>query len=186
MRIVKMTFLVALCAAFSISGVAIAQQQKAPAQRAAHAEDSVSREVRHQLVMLPRYSVFDLLQYSVSGGHVTLKGQVTTPTLKSDAEGAVKSVEGVESIDNQIQVLPLSPDDNQIRHAEYRAIYSQPALQIYAEGAVQPIHIIVNNGHVTLEGNVSNQADKDVANIQAKTVANVFSVTNNLTVGNAS
>ncbi len=183
MRIAKKTFLVAFCAAFSLAGAAIAQQ-KAPPERASHAQDSVSREVRHQLVMLPRYSVFDILQYSVSGGRVTLKGQVTTPTLKSDAEGAVKGVEGVESIDNQIEVLPLSPMDNQIRHAEYRAIYSQPALQIYAEGAVQPIHIIVNNGHVTLEGNVSNQADKDVANIQAKTVPNVFSVTNNLTVGN--
>jgi hyperosmotically inducible periplasmic protein len=184
MRIVKMAFLVALCAIFSVAGVAIAQQ-KTPTERASHAQDSVSREVRHQLVMLPRYSVFDILQYSVSGGRVTLKGQVTTPTLKSDAEGAVKSVEGVESIDNQIEVLPLSPMDNQIRHAEYRAIYSQPALQIYAEGAVQPIHIIVNNGHVTLEGNVSNQADKDVANIQAKSVPNVFTVTNNLTVGNS-
>ena len=183
MRIPKVTFLVTLCAALSVAGVAIAQQ-KVSTERASHAQDSVSREVRHQLVMLPRYSVFDILQYSVSGGRVTLKGQVTTPTLKSDAEGAVKSVEGVESIDNQIEVLPLSPMDNQIRHAEYRAIYSQPALQIYAEGAVQPIHIIVNNGHVTLEGNVSNQADKDVANIQAKTVPNVFSVTNNLTVGN--
>ena len=186
MRAAKVASLIALCAAFSASSVTLARQQtQEQSQRAAHAEDSVSREVRHQLVMLPRYSVFDILQYSVNGGHVTLKGAVTTPTLKSDAEAAVKSVEGVESIDNQIEVLPLSPDDNQIRRAVYRAIYSQPALQIYAEGAVQPIHIIVKNGHVTLEGTVNNQADKDVANIQAKSVPNVFSVTNDLTVGNA-
>jgi len=182
MRIAKVALLGLLCAAFSMAGVTTAQQQKTPAQRSASAQNSVSREVRHQLVMLPRYTVFDNLEYSVNGGHVTLKGQVVTPTLKSDAESAVKGVEGVESVDNQIEVLPLSPDDNQIRHAEYRAIYSQPALQIYAEGAVQPIHIIVNNGHVTLEGVVANQTDKDVANIQAKTVSNVFSVTNNLAV----
>jgi hyperosmotically inducible protein len=185
MRITKVTLLAALCAAFSMPGVALAQQ-KATAERATHAQDSVSREVRHQLVMLPRYSVFDNLEYSVNNGRVTLKGQVTTPTLKSDAEAAVKNVEGVESIDNQIEVLPLSPMDNQIRHAEYHAIYSQPALQMYAEGAVPPIHIIVNNGHVTLVGVVANQTDKDVANVQAKTVSNVFSVTNNLSVENNS
>ncbi len=186
MRAAKVAALVALCAAFSIPNCARAQEQgRDQSQRVAHAEDSVSREVRHQLVMLPRYSVFDILQYSVNGGHVTLKGAVTTPTLKSDAEAAVKSVEGVESIDNQIEVLPLSPDDNQIRRAVYRAIYSQPTLQIYAEGAVQPIHIIVKNGNVTLEGAVANKTDKDVATIQAKSVPNVFSVTNDLTVGNA-
>ena len=186
MRAVKFAGLVALCAAFSIPSLALAQQHgQDRSQRVAHAEDSVSREVRHQLVMLPRYSVFDILQYSVNGGHVTLKGAVTDPVLKSDAEGAVKSVEGVEGIDNQIEVLPLSPDDNQIRRAVYRAIYSQPTLQIYAEGAVQPIHIIVKNGHVTLEGTVSNETDKNVATIQAKSVPSVFSVTNNLVVGKA-
>jgi osmotically-inducible protein OsmY len=186
MRVTKVVFTVALCAMFSTAGVTFAQQQQTQSERAGHAEDSVSREVRHQLAMLPRYSVFDILQYTVNGGHITLKGEVTTPVLKSDAEAAVKSVEGVESVDNQIEVLPLSPDDNQIRHAEYRAIYSQPALQIYAEGAMQPIHIIVKNGHVTLVGTVSNETDKNIASVQAKSVPNVFSVTNDLTVGNAS
>lgn len=182
MRIAKMGALVALCMAFPISGTVVAQQQTSPAERAAHAQDSVTREVRHQLVMLPRYSVFDMLEYSVSGGHVTLKGAVVTPTLKSDAEAAVKSVEGVDSVDNQIEVLPLSPDDDQIRHAEFRAIYSEPSLQRYAEGAVQAIHIIVKNGHVTLEGAVANEGDKDIANIRANGVPNVFSVTNDLVV----
>ena len=88
----------------------------------------------------------------------------------------------MESVDNQIQVLPLSPMDNDIRHAEYRAIYSQPNLQRYAEGALATIHIIVNNGHVTLEGAVANQADKDAAGIKGNTVPNVFSVTNDLKI----
>ncbi len=94
----------------------------------------------------------------------------------------MKSVEGVESIDNQIEVLPLSPNDDQIRRAVYRAVYSQPSLQRYAEGAVQSIHIIVKNGNVTLVGAVGSEADKDVANVQAKSVPNVFSVTNELIV----
>jgi hyperosmotically inducible periplasmic protein len=142
----------------------------------------VKREVRHELVMLPWYSVFDNLAYSVNGGRVTLLGQVTNPTLKADAGTAVKGIEGVESVDNQIEVLPVSSDDDQIRRAEFRAIYGQPNLQRYAEGAVPPIHIIVKNGHVTLEGVVANEADKNVANIQASGVPNVFSVTNRLSV----
>lgn len=184
MRISRMVFVVALCALFSTSRAAIGLQQNPSAsQKAAHAEDSVTREVRHQLVMLPRYSVFDILQYSVNGDHVVLKGEVVNQELKSDAEAAVKSVEGVESVDNQIEVLPLSPDDAQIRRAEYRAIYSQPALQLYNEAVVQPIHIIVKNGHVTLEGTVANETDRNIAAIQAKSVPNVFSVTNDLTIG---
>jgi hyperosmotically inducible protein len=95
----------------------------------------VKREVRHELVMLPWYSVFDNLAYSVNGGRVTLLGQVTNLTLKADAQNAVKGIEGV---DNQIEVLPLSPGDDQIRRAEFRAIYGQPSLQRYAEGAVPP------------------------------------------------
>ena len=179
MRVIRIASLIALCGALSTPCVMFGQQQ---AQRVAHAEDTVSREVRHELVMLPRYSVFDILQYTVNGGHVTLNGAVTDPTVKSDAESAVKHIEGVESIDNQIEVLPPSPNDDQIRRAVYRAIYSQPSLQRYSEGALQSIHIIVKNGNVTLVGTVGSEGDKDVANIQAKSVPNVFSVTNNLTV----
>lgn len=140
----------------------------------------LTKEVRHQLVMLPHYSVFDNLQYRVDGNKVTLVGQVTKPTLKSDAEAAVKSIEGVTSVDNQLEVLPLSPMDGRLRRAEYRAIYSFPTLEMYSMQAVPPIHIIVKNGNVTLEGSVATQADKDAAGIRANTVSGVFSVTNNL------
>jgi hyperosmotically inducible protein len=157
-------------------------QQTTPPNRATATQNAIMREVRHELVMIPWYSVFDNLSYSVNGDHVTLMGQVTRPIIKSDAEAAVKSVEGVTSIDNQIEVLPPSPLDDDIRRAEFHSIYSQPSLQRYAEGAIQQIHIIVKNGHVTLEGAVASEADKDVANIQANTVPNVFSVKNNLVV----
>jgi hyperosmotically inducible protein len=142
----------------------------------------LAKEVRHQLVMLPYYSVFDDLKYKVDGNKVTLLGEVTKPTLKSDAEAAVKSIEGVGTADNQIKVLPLSPMDDRIRLAEYRAIYSFASLERYSIQAVPPIHIIVENGHVTLEGTVATQADKDAAGVRANGVSGVFSVTNNLQV----
>src|SRR5450755_4305128 len=132
--------------------------------------------------MLPYLDVFDNLAYKVDGYNVTLMGQVTTPTLKSDAGNVVKRIEGVEKVDNQIQVLPLSPMDDQLRFAEYRSIYGHPGLDRYAMQAVPPIHIIIDNGKVTLEGVVGNQGDKDMANIRANTVSGVFSVTNNLRV----
>jgi hyperosmotically inducible protein len=134
--------------------------------------------------MLPYYGVFDNLAYRVDGNTVTLLGQVTRPTLKSDAERVVKGIEGVERVNNEIQVLPLSPMDDQIRLAEYRAIFSSPGLDRYAMQAVPPIHIIVNNGKVTLEGVVANQADKDMAGVKANGVSGVFSVQNNLRVEN--
>ena len=142
----------------------------------------LQREVRHQLVMLPYYSVFDNLAYKVEGYKVELFGQVTRPTLKSDAENVVKHIEGVESVVNNIKVLPLSPNDDRIRLAEYRAIYGQAALNRYGLQAVPPIHIIVDNGHVTLVGVVANEMDKNIANVQANGVPGVFSVTNDLRV----
>ncbi len=164
-------------------GVAGAQQaNRSGMPGGAAAQDRISREVRHELVMLPYYNVFDNLEFSVNGGVVTLTGQVTDPVVKSDAAGAVKRIEGVTSVVNQIQVLPLSPMDNQIRLAEYRAIYSQPGLDRYALQAIPPIHIIVDNGHVTLVGVVASQADKDLAGVRANTVAGVFSVKNDLRV----
>jgi hyperosmotically inducible protein len=152
-----------------------------PAQKDRGA-DRVAREVRHELVMLPYYNVFDNLAFKVDGSTVTLLGQVTRPTMKSDAERVVKNIEGVEKVVNNIQVLPLSPNDDRIRMAVYRAIYSQPALQRYGMQAVPPIHIIVNNGNVTLEGVVASEADKNIANVQANGVPGVFSVKNNLRV----
>ena len=142
----------------------------------------LQREVRHELMLVPWYTVFDILQYTVDGEDVTLKGAVTNPTVKTDAENAVKHIEGVEKVNDQIEVLPVSPMDNQIRMAEYRAIYSQGMLSRYGLGSYQSIHIIVKGGHVTLEGTVDNETDKNTANIVANGVPNVFSVTNNLVV----
>ncbi len=148
----------------------------------AQATERIAREVRHQLVMLPYYNVFDNLAFSVTGYDVTLKGQVTDPALKKDAERAVKTIEGVEHIDNQIEVLPTSEMDNGLRHSLYRSIYGFMPLEKYAMPVIKPIRIIVRNGHVTLEGVVDSQADKDMVGVRANTVPNVFSVTNNLVV----
>jgi hyperosmotically inducible protein len=146
-------------------------------------ESRIAQEVRHQLVMLPYYGIFDDLAFRVEGGTVTLMGQVTRPTLKSDAENVTKRVEGVTNVVNQIEVLPLSPMDDQIRMAEYRAIYGDPALSTrYGFRALPSIHILVKNGHVTLEGVVANEGDKNIVNARANAVPNVFSVTNNLQV----
>jgi hyperosmotically inducible protein len=144
--------------------------------------DRVIKEVRHELVMLPYYGIFDDLAYRVDGSKVTLFGAVTQPTLKSDAEKAVKRVEGVTQVDNQIEVLPLSPNDDRIRRDVYRAIFSKPGMEKYQLGAVPPIHIIVKNGNVTLVGPVNNEGDKNLAGISANGVSGVFSVKNNLRV----
>lgn len=147
------------------------------------AENRIVREVRHQLVMLPYYGVFDDLAFKADGGTVTLMGAVTRPTLKSDAENVVKRIEGVTQVVNEIKVLPPSPMDDQIRRAVYRAIYGDPSLSIrYGFRAVPSIHIIVESGHVTLEGVVANETDKNLANLRANGVARVFSVTNELQV----
>jgi len=140
------------------------------------------REIRHELVMLPYYGVFDNLTYAVDGYKVTLQGQVTRPTLKADAERVVKNIEGVQQVTNNIQVLPISPNDERVRLAAYRTIYSHPALNRYALNAIPPIHIIVNNGNITLEGVVANEGDKNIAGIQANSVPESFGVTNNLRV----
>jgi hyperosmotically inducible protein len=146
-------------------------------------ESRIMNKVRHELLMLPYYGVFDDLAFRVDGNTVTLLGAVTRPTLKSDAERVVKRIEGVEKVVNQIEVLPLSTMDDQIRMAEYRAIYGDPSLSMrYGYRALPSIHIIVKNGNVTLEGVVANQADKDLVNIRANAVPNVFSVTNDLQV----
>ena len=149
-------------------------------------ESRIAREVRHELVTLPYYGVFDDLAFRVDGGTVTLLGAVAQPTLKSDAGRAAKSVEGVTQVVNNIEVLPLSPNDDQIRRAMYRAIYGESSLSTrYGFRAVPSIHIIVKNGHVALEGVVATKSDSDLINITAKGVPNVFSVTNDLQIENA-
>lgn len=159
--------------------LAPAAQQNEVSPRAV---ERIQREVRHELLMLPYLGVFDYLAYKVDGYNVTLIGQVTRPTLKSDAENVVKKIEGVEKVDNQIEVLPPSPMDDQIRRRLYRAIYGFPTLQKYSLGVQQPIRIIVKGGNVTLQGVVDNEGDKNTAGIRAKGVSGVFSVTNNLQV----
>ena len=159
-----------------------AARQDAPPRNEKKMHDNLVKEVRHQLLLLPYYSVFNNLLYKVDGDKVTLLGQVVRPTLKSDAERAVKDIEGVSNVDNQIQVLPTSPMDDQLRRAVYRTLYGDTALSRYGMSALPSIHIIVNNGHVTLEGVVDSEGDKNLANIRANGVPNVFSVTNNLTV----
>jgi hyperosmotically inducible protein len=145
--------------------------------------ERIVKEVRHELVMLPFYGVFDNLSYKVDpDGTVTLMGQVARPVLKSDAENTVKRIEGVEKVVNNIEVLPTSMMDDQIRRATYRAIYGNEVLSEYQMRAVPPIHIIVKNGQVTLEGVVARQMDKQIAGMQANGVHGVFGVTNNLVV----
>jgi BON domain-containing protein len=157
----------------------LAQGQRPVSDRA---RTKIEREVRHELVMLPYYGVFDNLAFRVDGGTVTLLGQVRRPVLKADAGRVVKQIEGVEKVDNQLEVLPTSPNDDSIRLATYRAIYGQAVLNRYALQAVPPIHIIVKNGNVTLEGVVDSPNDKNIAGLQANSVSGVFSVTNNLRV----
>ena len=149
------------------------------------ARNRMEREVRHELVMLPYYGVFDNLAFKVDRGVVTLMGQVSRPTLKTDAERVVQGIEGVERVINQIEVLPLSPYDDRIRLATYRSIYGHPALNRYALQAVPPIHIIVKNGQVTLEGVVNNELERNVAGMRASTAGLSFGpVQNNLRVEN--
>lgn len=155
---------------------AAAAPQRAPER----AEVRLKREVRRQLVTLPYYSIFDWFTYRISGYDVELDGYAIRPSLKSAAGNVVKGIEGVQKVTNNIKVLPPSPMDDRIRLAEYRAIYRYPGFEKYAIQAIGPIHIIVNSGHVILEGVVDSNSDKDIANIHAKSVSGVFSVKDNL------
>jgi hyperosmotically inducible periplasmic protein len=185
MRILRLIILTLLVQSFPGSGSLNAGQEMQTQKSAPATNAFLVREVRHELLLVPWYTVFDNLQYSVSGNEVTLSGQVVQPTVKSDAENAVKHIEGVEKVNNEIEVLPASQLDDQLRRVEYHAIYSQANLSRYSEGAMQAIHIIVKDGHVTLEGVVDSVQDKDAANIYASTVPNVFSVENHLIVAGA-
>ncbi len=141
----------------------------------------LAQEVRHQLVLLPYYGVFDDLAFEIKDvDTVVLMGEVTRPTLKSGAENVVKSIEGVGKIINNIEVLPLSPSDDRIRLETYRAIFTKPGLDLYAMRAVPPIHIIVKNGNITLKGIVATESDKNLAGIAARGIPGTFQVTNDL------
>lgn len=143
-------------------------------------EDRITREVRHELVMIPQLSIFDNLAYKVDGSTVTLLGQVRNAVIKDTAEKRVKGIEGVDQVVNDIEILPASPNDDRIRLRVARAIFADDRLNRYSMGALPPIHIVVKGGHVTLEGVVDNQTDKNVAGLRANQVPGVFSVQNNL------
>jgi hyperosmotically inducible protein len=139
------------------------------------------QEIRHQLVMLPYYSVFDDLAFNVNGSTVTLLGQVTKPVLKEDAERTIKNVEGVTNVINNIEVLPLSAMDDQLRRRVYQSIYGDPALSTrYGFQSLPSIHIIVKNGNVRLEGVVLNEMDRTMAFMRANSVPGAFHVDNDL------
>jgi hyperosmotically inducible protein len=173
----KLVFVVIALLSFATLG--LTQDRNQPS---AKSQERITREVRHELLMLPYFGVFDSIAYKVDGSTVTLLGQVVRPVTKSDAEGAVKHIEGVEKVDNQIEVLPPSPMDDGLRKRLFREIYGYPTLEKYALGVQKPIRIIVKNGHVTLEGVVDNDTDKNLAGVRANGVPGIFSVTNNLQV----
>lgn len=146
-------------------------------------ETGLIKEIRHHLVMLPRFGVFDDIGFTVNGGTVTLEGQVAQPILKDDAEKTVRKIEGVEQVVNNIEVLPLSPNDERIRRDMFRAIYGDSEIGMrYGYSAVPSIHIIVKNGDVRLEGVVANEMDRNIIGIRANGVPGAFKVTNDLVV----
>ena len=180
------TFLSAILA-LGTTGLAFAASVDQPSQQITNTADArleqrLSKEVRHELNMIPQFTVFDNLAYRVDGGTVTLLGQVRDGIVKDSAEARVKHLEGVERVDNQIEILPASFNDDRIRRQVARAVFNDPRLFNYAIQPTPPIHIIVKNGHVDLEGVVRTQAEKDDAFIRANGVSGVFSVQNNLQV----
>ncbi len=165
---------------FALAASMIAQTEAG--QSVSPSEARIQKEVRHELLMLPYFNVFDYIAYQVKGDTVTLQREVTRPSLKSDAENVVKRIEGVQQVINNIEILPPSPMDDQLRLALYRAIYGYPALEKYALGVQKPIRIIIRNGRVTLEGVVDSETDKNLVTVRANSVPGIFSVTNNLRV----
>lgn len=170
----------AVLAAASMALPAVAETTTSIAEERAAAEAELARKVRRELVMLPYYGVFDHFAFRLDQGVVTLMGQVSRPTLRSDAANVVKRLEGVVRVNNEIEVLPLSNFDDRIRVGVFRAIYWQSSLQRYAAGVQPSIRILVKNGVVTLEGVVLNEADRNIAFMQANGVAGVFEVRNHL------
>jgi hyperosmotically inducible periplasmic protein len=178
----KLAILLAAYLTLIATAIWLDAQDQTRGQPSAREQERIVKAVRHELLMLPYLGVFDNISYKVDGYSVALFGQVVRPTLKSDAENVVKHIEGVEHVDNQIEVLPVSPIDDGLRRQLYRAIYGYPAFTKYAMVPQKPIRIIVKNGHVTLEGVVDSDGDKNLAALRANGVPSVFSVDNNLRV----
>jgi BON domain len=176
-RLLVLAGILACMPALAFGDANQAGQAGGPAIQAA-----LAGKVRHNLLMLPYYGVFDDLQFQMQGNHVVLSGDVTRPFLKYDAENVVKRIAGVSGVTNNIKVLPLSRLDDVIRLRTYRAIFSRDSLYRYALGPIPSLHIIVDNGRVTLVGEVSNKMDSVIADMAANSVPGVFSVANNLRV----
>lgn len=167
----------------AVPSLSIQSTSKKSASKAAAKpeEHSLAHDVRHQLQVLPYYSVFDYITFNLDGGgKVTLSGQVVRPTLRTEAEAAVRSLEGINSVTNQIEVLPKSPADDELRRGVYRAIYEDTVLQRYAVSALPAIHILVKDGGVTLEGAVASESEKNLAGARASGVTGVTGVRNSL------
>ena len=179
----RTTTLLTISALMAISGGhALAQtaSTKSPSEDKTLA--NLPREIHHQILVLPFYSVFDFITFTIDGSKVTLRGYVLRHTLKDHAEAAVKSIDGVDSVVNQIEILPTLASDDDIRRAVYRMLYEDSALAHYAVQNVPPLHIIVKNGSVSLEGSTESLADKNLAASLASSAANVHSLKNNLVV----
>jgi hyperosmotically inducible protein len=187
-RIIAFVVALMLAASTAVTALATPREQAQRSQRRTQTRGDqwMTERIRKELVMLPYYGVFDSLAFKLEGDTVTLSGQVVRPTTRSDAERRVAKIEGVERVINRIEVLPLSSFDDSIRLRTYRAVFGRGGLYRYGMGANPSIHIIVNRGHVTLDGVVANQMDRQLAYLAASSVPGVFSVTNNLRVERAS
>src|ERR1041385_3671995 len=168
---------VVACTAFFLQAVAQGDKKFSP-----KAQERITKEVRHQILMLPDFGTFDNIAFKLNGYDVILYGQVVQPALKDDAAKVIRKIEGVERVENHIEVLPTSGNDDRLRRDLFIAIYRYGPLQHYGVGSNRPIRIIVNRGNVTLEGVVDREADKNLAFIRANGVPGVFSVQNNLVV----
>jgi hyperosmotically inducible periplasmic protein len=181
-----LVFWSALFALSSAYVAAILSAQTLSTRKPAASEEklppNLSHEIRHQLLVLPFYSVFDSINFTLDGHKVILTGQVLRRSLKEHAEAAIKSLEGVNAVVNQIEVLPPSPSDDDLRNAVYRALYEDPTLERYAIQNIPPLHIIVKNGAVSLQGSVDSLSDKNLAGARIASVPNVVDLKNNLVV----
>lgn len=173
----------ALMAAALVAGVGLAQAADKHYAPALGTDAALSNKVRHEILTYPRYTLFDDIGYRVNNGQVELSGAVTQPYKKSDIEKIVRDIPGVTGITDEIKVLPLSNMDDRLRMQVARSIFGYPALSRYSMGAIPSIHIIVDNGHVTLAGVVDTQMDKQLAGMRANAAGLSFgSVVNNLQV----
>jgi hyperosmotically inducible periplasmic protein len=181
MRVNRLRSLEMVAALLLGAGMAVAGSAPSLPQ----SDEAIAKEVRHEIVMYPRYTIFDNVSFRVNQGSVELLGAVTQPYKKSDLGKTIEGLRGVTEVKNDLEVLPLSDMDNRLRMQLAHAIYRDPALSTLGFQALPPIHIIVDNGHVTLEGVVNTQLQKQVAGMRASSTGLSFGpVVNNLRVEN--